>query len=367
VTIATNPTGLDIIVDLTTYTAPQKFWWVNGSDHDIDVVTPQDLVPGSSRYAFAFWSDGEAQFHSVTVDRSETITASFDLEYKVTIASSPTGRDITVDLTPYVTPEEFWVVSGDSLDVQGTSPQPGATGTRYVFKEWSDGPATFDRTITVTAAATYTVVFTTEYEVTIATSPVGLQITVDTTTLTAPQTFWWDDGTSYSVDVDSPQAGGTGIQYVFSSWSDGEAQAHTITPTGPATYTATFTTQYYLNVISDYGNPTGEDWYDAGTTATFSVTSPFTSGDVEYEFTGWSGDSTESSKSATIVMSGPRTVEAEWREVTFLEKSWWIFPIIIIIIIVAILALWMMKRKKPEEEELPPPEEMEIPPEEEEV
>ena len=135
----------------------------------------------------------------------------------------------------------------------------------------------------------------------------------------------------------------------------------------PKTVTAQWTTQYWLTVISTYGDPQGENWYTSGDTATFSITSPVTSGDVEYEFTGWSGDSTESSKSATIVMSGPSTVEAEWQEVSFLEKSWWIFPIIIIIIIVAILALWMMKRKKPEEEELPPPEEMEIPPEEEEV
>ncbi len=97
------------------------------------------------------------------------------------------------------------------------------------------------------------------------------------------------------------------------------------------------------------------------------MTSPVTEDGVEYAFTGWSGDSTDSGKSATITMSAPMTVEANWEESGFLAKFWWIFPIIILIIIGAILAIWMMKRKKPEEEELPPPEEMEIPPEEEEV
>ncbi|MCK4950077.1 MAG: hypothetical protein KAS60_08330, partial [Thermoplasmata archaeon] len=115
------------------------------------------------------------------------------------------------------------------------------------------------------------------------------------------------------------------------------------------------------------GSPQGAGWHDAGTQATFSVTSPVTEDGTEYAFTGWSGDSTESGKSSTVLMDGPKTVEASWEESGFLAKFWWIFPIIILIIIGAILAIWMMKRKKPEEEELPPPEEMEIPPEEEEV
>jgi len=157
---------------------------------------------------------------------------------------------------------------------------------------------------------------------------------------------------------------------VLSAWT-GDSTATTpsvqIVMDGPKTVTAQWTTQYYLTVVSDKGTPTGQGWHDAGTQAAFSVTSPVTVDGVEYAFTGWSGDSTDSGKSATVLMDAAKTVEAKWEESGFLAKFWWIFPIIIIIIIAAILAIWMMKRKKPEEEELPPPEEMEIPPEEEEV
>ncbi|MCJ2557129.1 MAG: hypothetical protein LN415_08510, partial [Candidatus Thermoplasmatota archaeon] len=426
------------------------FWWADGTSHTIDVVTPQPAGTGE-QYAWTSWSDSGTQSHSVTATQSETIIATFGLEYEVTIASTPAGRDITVDSTLYVTPQTFWVASGGSLDVQGTSPQPGATGTQYVFNQWSDGPSTFARTITVTAASTYTAQFTTEYEVTITTNPAGMQITVDSNTLTTPQTFWWADGASHDIDVVTPQAGATADQrYAFATWSDSGTKSHsvtvdqsetitatfdvqyqvtvttspagrvfregttdhtgpstfwvtsggsliisgtspqpagatdtryefaswadgpttfarTITVTAASTYTAQFTTQYYLTVVSDKGTPTGQGWHDAGTQATFSVTSPVTVDGVEYAFTGWSGDSTESGKSSEVLMDAAKTVEAKWEESGFLTKFWWIFPIIIIIIIAAIVAIWMMKRKKPEEEELPPPEEMEIPPEEEEV
>jgi hypothetical protein len=449
VTIATNPTGLEIVVDLQTYTSPQAFWWDDGSTYDIDVVTPQPGATADERYAFASWSDAGAQSHQVTATQSETITASFDLEYEVVITSTPAGRDITVDSTPYVTPQTFWAASGGTLDVQGTSPQAGATGTRYLFSQWSDGPVTFDRTITVTAATTYTVVFVTEFEVTITTSPAGMEIIVDLTTLTAPQSFWWSDGSSHDVDVVTPQPGASADErYAYASWTDGGAQSHsvtvdqsetitanfdleyeviitstpvgreitvnfvtyttpqtfwssgtlavsglspqpllaldtrytfagwsdgptafsrTITVTTAATYTATFTTEHSLMVISLFGAPQGTGWYEEGTVADFSVTSPVTVEGHEMKFTEWSGDSTATTATATVTMDGPKTVTAGWKEVEepgFLAEFWWII-LLIVIIIIAVVVLLMLKRKKPGEEELPPPEEMEIPPEEE--
>ena len=83
---------------------------------------------------------------------------------------------------------------------------------------------------------------------TITTNPAGLQITVDGTTYTAPQTFSWSPGSSHNLSLPSPQ-GGTGTRYVFSSWSDGGSQSHTVTmPASGTTYTANFLPQYSLTV-----------------------------------------------------------------------------------------------------------------------
>ena len=84
-------------------------------------------------------------------------------------------------------------------------------------------------------------------------NPAGRSFTVDGTAYTTAQTFTWTPGSSHTIATSSPQSGGTGVQYVWSSWSDGGAISHTITPTTNATYTADFTTQYYLTMNAGTG------------------------------------------------------------------------------------------------------------------
>ncbi len=76
-------------------------------------------------------------------------------------------------------------------------------------------------------------------DITFQTSPTGLRLTVNGTSLTGPQTVTSWDG--YTLNVDAPDQSSGGQAYLFSSWSDGGAAAHSIvTPASPATYTATF-------------------------------------------------------------------------------------------------------------------------------
>jgi hypothetical protein len=78
----------------------------------------------------------------------------------------------------------------------------------------------------------------------VATNPSGLQIIVDGTTYTAPQTFNWTPGSPHTLSAPSSQEGTSGTQYLFSSWSDGGTQTHSINaPSESITYTANFTTQ----------------------------------------------------------------------------------------------------------------------------
>jgi hypothetical protein len=149
-------------------------------------------------------------------------------------------------------------------------------------------------------------------------SPSG-SIVVDGTTYTSPQTFAWIPGSSHTVSANSPVSGDSGTQYVWTSWSDGGDQSHTITtPSSPTTYTANYQIQYYLTVASSYGNPAGQGWYDAGSAATFAVTSPVSGGaGSQYLFTGWSSSDTGGyngmDKSHSVTMSGPITETASWK------------------------------------------------------
>jgi uncharacterized protein (TIGR03437 family) len=76
---------------------------------------------------------------------------------------------------------------------------------------------------------------------TVATNPPGLAIVVDGVTLTSPQAFDWTVGTTHTIAAASPQGSG-GTRYVFTSWSDGGGQTHSIVASSSlATYMANLT------------------------------------------------------------------------------------------------------------------------------
>lgn len=67
--------------------------------------------------------------------------------------------------------------------------------------------------------------------------------------------------------------------------------------------------QYYLTIVSEHGNPQGTGWYNAGATASWSVTSPWPSIQVRVE-TGirYVTDPV----SGTVLMNAPKTVTVLW-------------------------------------------------------
>jgi hypothetical protein len=90
------------------------------------------------------------------------------------------------------------------------------------------------------AHSTFTDVVPRKSTFTLATSPAGLQLTLDGQPLVAPQSIQGVVGIQRTLGVVSPQTVGT-TTYEFVSWSDGGAATHTIaTPASDTTYTATF-------------------------------------------------------------------------------------------------------------------------------
>jgi glucose/arabinose dehydrogenase len=98
-------------------------------------------------------------------------------------------------------------------------------------------------TVTDSAGLSHTVfrdVLPRTVTLTLATSPAGLQVTLDGQPQPAPLTVTGVVGIVRTLGVVSPQAL-AGVGYAFVSWSDGGAATHTIaTPAVNTTYTATF-------------------------------------------------------------------------------------------------------------------------------
>jgi hypothetical protein len=164
-------------------------------------------------------------------------------------------------------------------------------------------------------SATYTISGATA-TYTVQTSPVSLSIVVDSVQYSAPQTFQWVVGSVHTIAVNSAiQAGGTGVQYSYDSWSDLGGQSHAIVaPAAGGVYSANFTSQYYLTMTPAFNPVThasegtvypASGWYNAN--SAIQVSAVPANG---YIFTGFTGGVTGGSPQvltitqATTVTSG---------------------------------------------------------------
>jgi hypothetical protein len=169
---------------------------------------------------------------------------------------------------------------------------------------------------------------------------------------------WFNDGeTAQTSQAPQTVSGSAGVQYIFRNWSvDGVAESGnqiTIIMNDPHNATANYKTQYLLTVNSPngLGNPQGAGYYDSGTTAQFSVTSPV-GYLIQQIFVQWQGDYSGSSPQASVTMDGPKTVNAVWT--TSYTNLYIAGGVVALLAIVAVLAMRRRGKralKEPEKEE----------------
>ena len=184
-----------------------------------------------------------------------------------------------------------------------TVPAGTAAGTYYVTIQGT-GPATTYLTYTYA----YVVVQEVKpYHITVSTSPSGLD---------SPY-----GGGDFSLNAATTIGVSTPSGYAFQYWlRDGSvytySQSFSYTVDASHTFTAVFQQhlQYQLTVNSPYDSPWGTGLYDAGTVASFGVTSPASgSAGVQYICTGYSGSQSDTQCTGSITMNGPKTITFAWK------------------------------------------------------
>ncbi len=308
VTIATSPPGLSIVVDSVAGVSPQTFSWIQGSAHNIGVAVTQGA--GGTRQVFTGWSDGGAATHNFTAPAGNaTYTASFQTQHLLSTSVAPPGGG-GISTNPAL---------GDGFFNAGAVVQVTASpAAGYVLGSFS-GDLSGDinpSSLTMNAPKSVTANFVALTAVTIATSPPGLALTVDSVAYAAPQTFLWTPGSTHTIAVAATQGSGS-TRYRFANWSDGGAAAHTITvPANAVTYTAAHVTQFQLAATASpvqggtvSVSPATDSFYDAGATVQLSVIAA--SG---YFFAGFSGDAIGATTPVNISMTAPRSVTANFAE-----------------------------------------------------
>jgi hypothetical protein len=154
----------------------------------------------------------------------------------ITVATSPTGRGITVDGTGYTAPQTFDWIPGSSHSLAVSSPQAGTSGTRYPFANWSDGGLQSHSITTPATPATYTASFGTEYQLTLNAGTGGSIIPASGN--------WYAAGSTPSLISTASNSG-----YVFDGWNldsgsgpvlNVNSAATQVTMNGPNTVSAAF-------------------------------------------------------------------------------------------------------------------------------
>jgi hypothetical protein len=140
-----------------------------------------------------------------------------------------------------------------------------------------------------------------------------------------------------------------GTRVVFENWSNGEDQSRiAIVVIRDTNLTASYKTQHYLRIVS-YGDPKGEGWYIAGSTATVAVTTVSIWKDffTNYVFEGWriNGTVVSTSPSYSFTVTEPVSFATSWKtELNLLTVGAVTGGAILLILAVAFFAL---RRPKP--------------------
>jgi sugar lactone lactonase YvrE len=151
----------------------------------------------------------------------------------VTLQTSPTGLQVSVDGGAAQTAPFTAQLTTGSHTISVATTQAGGTGTQYLFSAWSDSGAA-SHTITVTSSpATFTASFTTQYALTTSASPsAGGSVTPAVTGA------WYNAGTVVNLQATANSG------YTYENWTGPvaniDAASTTVTMTAPATVVANF-------------------------------------------------------------------------------------------------------------------------------
>ena len=166
-----------------------------------------------------------------------------------------------------------------------------------------------------------------DLSITVTTDYGGDSVWIDGTPYPAPYSDTWVGAATRNIGADTLNPLGVAQMARFIGWSDSGARFHDVNPLSDSTFIALFDTLLYLDVVSDYGTPSGSGWYDRGEEPGFSVTPEIvTSGASRHVFDGWIGVGDDSytggDNPATCTMQTPITETAQWQLQYWLELDY---------------------------------------------
>ena len=322
--ISTNPPGLEIIVDGHRVTAPASFHWQSGSEHALEVPSPQFDVRGN-RYLFGRWSDNGARSHTITATSDTTLyQASFIAQHRVSTPVRPPDAG-SVNVSP-ASPDGYYTLRTPVELRASTTPGSAfsfmtwnmSTYYGWVLQEAVHGEAEDPLTTFVGGPEmTYEAVFSDGPIFRVESNVDPVAVDVDGRWRYTPVNLTPEHvGRNTTVTarlIESPQIA---YRHRFRSWSDGGDLTHSIEvpQDRDTTLTLTLDTEYRLTTRAWQnwrGNevmitPSSPDGFYPDGTEVRLLASPR----PPAKFVGWNGDVAGRDPAVLVVMDDGRLAEA---------------------------------------------------------
>ncbi|NOZ60386.1 MAG: T9SS type A sorting domain-containing protein [Calditrichaeota bacterium] len=222
---------------------------------------------------------------------------------------------IKIDEVQRILPFDTTWYSGTEHALGVAKEQIFHSDTRYVFDSWGDGGDTA-HIVVANADTIFQCNFLSYFYVEVQSDfgvPTG--------------EGWYLSGSKAFVSVDSLIAFGDTTRAVFLNWEGAQSSSEasfSFAVTEAAVETANWQLQHFLTIVSDYGNPAGSGWYDAGDSAYFSVDAADSVNSAErFVFASWQGTGigsySGSDFASLVIMNHPITETADWRHEFYLQ------------------------------------------------
>ncbi len=268
VTIATDPSGLELNIDNTVFKAPKTFTWIAGTSHPVNVKPEQKSTDGKYKYYFDSRSDGKNMLESIVAPTTPaTITFKFKTQYLLKSVPNDTNAG---KVNPYCTPE-CWLDPNSQITLSAT-PNPGYEFTGFTGDiNTSQNPYQFNITKPISVVANFKKSTVPTY--TITASATGSGKIEPSGTISVPQggsqTFLITPNQGFHIDrilVDGNPVANSST-YTFSNVTAN----HTIS----VTFAINSATTYTINASAGAGgtiNPSGKITANKGASQTFTIT-----------------------------------------------------------------------------------------------
>ena len=314
----TVPDGLQLLADGAPVSTPVTLEWGWNTAHTVAAVSPTaDL--GGRAWVFQSWSDGGQPAHTYQVDPSPaaaTLVATFLPRVAATLLTVPVGLNLTVDGQDAATPLNLSWASGQNHSLTAPLRQTDASGTPWVFREWSNGAANAQTIAVADSQAATGIRLTATYDprsrILLTSTPSGMALSVDGGACRTPCEVERSVGSTVALVAPASVPDGDGVRLDFSGWQ-GTAGPSLTAVAGIMRIAALYRTSYRLSLNSQPATavswrvaPASADgFYAAGTAVAVGLDAA--SG---MTFHGWTGDWSGAANPASVIMNGPHAATA---------------------------------------------------------